>query len=52
MRAALQWIENEPNVTIRCKECIDGFIGSIEKDGSNVFVDWIKNNQIKAVSIS
>lgn len=50
--AALQWLENEPNATLRRKDCIDGFIGSFEKDGSNVFVDWVKTNEIKAVSIS
>lgn len=49
--AALQWLENEPNVTLRCKDCIDGFLGSLEKDGSNVFVNWVKANAIKAVSI-
>lgn len=49
--AALQWLENEANVTLRRKECIDGFLGSFEKDGSNVFVNWVKSNQIKVVSI-
>ncbi|KAF5463119.1 hypothetical protein F2P56_019060 [Juglans regia] len=44
---ALQWLENEPFATLKCKDCIDGFVGSIEKDGSNLFVDWVKNNQIK-----
>ncbi|XP_062100427.1 nicotinamidase 1-like [Humulus lupulus] len=48
---ALQWLENESNVTLRCKDCIDGFLGSIEKDGSNVFIDWVKNNQIKAILV-
>ncbi|KAK8672999.1 hypothetical protein V6N13_111355 [Hibiscus sabdariffa] len=48
---ALQWLENEPNATLRCKDCIDGFLGSIEKDGSNLFVDWVKNNQIKAILV-
>ncbi|KAL5556563.1 hypothetical protein UlMin_038799 [Ulmus minor] len=48
---ALQWIENEPNVTIRRKDCIDGFLGSIEEDGSNLFVDWIKNNQIEKILV-
>lgn len=48
---ALKWLENEPNVTLRRKDCIDGFLGSLEKDGSNVFVDWVKTNEIKAVSI-
>lgn len=45
------WLENEPNATLRRKDCIDGFIGSYEKDGSNVFIDWVKSNQIKQVSI-
>ncbi|GAV70083.1 Isochorismatase domain-containing protein [Cephalotus follicularis] len=48
---ALQWLENEPNATLRRKDCIDGFLGSIEKDGSNVFVDWVKNNDIKALLV-
>ncbi|WCJ18894.1 nicotinamidase 1 [Euphorbia peplus] len=48
---ALQWLENEPNVTIRRKDCFDGYLGSIEDDGSNVFVDWVKNNQIKAILV-
>ncbi|KAJ4714558.1 nicotinamidase 1-like [Melia azedarach] len=43
---ALEWLENETNVTLRRKDCIDGFLGSIEKDGSNAFVNWVKNNQI------
>ncbi|ONI02498.1 hypothetical protein PRUPE_6G202200 [Prunus persica] len=33
---ALQWLENEANVTLRRKDCIDGFLGSVEKDGSNI----------------
>lgn len=49
--AALRWLENEPNVTLRRKDCIDGFLGSFDKDGSNVFVNWVKTNQIKVVSI-
>ncbi|CAN4114833.1 unnamed protein product [Withania somnifera] len=49
---ALQWLENEPNATLRCKDCIDGFLGSLEKDGSNVFVNWLKANATKAVSIT
>lgn len=47
----LQWLENEANAILKRKDCIDGFIGSVEKDGSNVFVDWVKKNQIEAVSI-
>jgi nicotinamidase-related amidase len=48
---ALQWLENEPNATLRRKDCIDGFLGSYEKDGSNVFMDWIKNNDIKVILV-
>ncbi|XP_062011119.1 nicotinamidase 1 [Rosa rugosa] len=47
----LQWLESEPNVTLQCKDCIDGFLGSIEKDGSNVFVNWVKSNQIKTILV-
>ncbi|TKY58716.1 Nicotinamidase 1 [Spatholobus suberectus] len=48
----LLWLENDPNATLRQKECIDGFLGSIEKDGSNVFIDWVKNNQIKQILVA
>ncbi|XP_022763656.1 nicotinamidase 1-like [Durio zibethinus] len=48
---ALRWIENETNVTIRRKDCYDGYLGSMEVDGSNVFVDWVKNNQIKVLLV-
>ncbi|KAK1430295.1 hypothetical protein QVD17_12937 [Tagetes erecta] len=49
---ALQWLEKEPNVTIRRKDCYDGFIGSMEEDGSNVFVDWVKNNNIQTLLVA
>lgn len=48
---ALQWLEREPNVTIRRKDCYDGYIGSMEEDGSNLFIDWVKTNQIKALLV-
>ncbi|KAJ6304728.1 hypothetical protein OIU78_020324 [Salix suchowensis] len=49
---ALQWLENDPNATLRRKDCIDGFLGSIDKhDGSNVFVDWVRNNDIKLLLV-
>jgi len=38
-------------VTIRRKDCFDGFIGSIEPDGSNVFVDWVTSNNIKTMIV-
>ncbi|XP_076906504.1 nicotinamidase 1-like [Bidens hawaiensis] len=48
---ALQWLKNESNVTIRRKDCIDGFLGSFEKDGSNVFVGWVKKHQIETILV-
>ncbi|KAK7363068.1 hypothetical protein VNO77_05197 [Canavalia gladiata] len=48
---ALRWLENETNVTIRRKDCFDGYLGSMEEDGSNVFVDWIKTNKIKTLLV-
>lgn len=48
----LLWLEKEEeNVTIRRKDCIDGIIGSINKDGSNVFVHWLKQNQIQTILV-
>ncbi|KAK1421497.1 hypothetical protein QVD17_23865 [Tagetes erecta] len=49
--SALQWLENEPNATLRRKDCIDGFLGSFEKDGSNVFVEWVKKHQIETIIV-
>ncbi|KAL2957258.1 hypothetical protein AAZX31_18G135300 [Glycine max] len=42
----LLWLENDPNATLRQKECIDGFLGSY------VFIDWMKNNQIKQILVA
>ncbi|KAL5984980.1 hypothetical protein ACLOJK_038817 [Asimina triloba] len=47
---ALKWLEREPNVTIRRKDCMDGFIGSTEKDGSNVFIDWVQSKEVETHS--
>ncbi|XP_028754539.1 nicotinamidase 1-like [Neltuma alba] len=47
----LLWLENEPNATLRCKDCIDGYLGSVEKDGTNVFVKWVENHQIKQILV-
>ncbi|KAL6548086.1 NiCoT heavy metal ion transporter Nic1 [Orobanche hederae] len=48
---SLQWLEKEPIVTLRRKDCIDGFIGSFEQDGSNVFIDWVKANEIHIILV-
>lgn len=48
---ALRWLEKESNVTIRRKDCFDGFIGSIERDGSNVYQEWVASNNIKTMVV-
>ncbi|XP_029118327.1 nicotinamidase 1 [Elaeis guineensis] len=48
---ALKWLERDPNVTIKRKDCFDGFIGSMEKDGTNTFAEWVKTNDIKIVLV-
>ncbi|CAK9178131.1 unnamed protein product [Ilex paraguariensis] len=48
---ALQWLEKEPNVTVRRKDCYDGYLGSIQEDGSNLFVDWVKTNKIQVLLV-
>jgi len=48
--SALKWLESEDCATLRRKDCINGFVGSMENDGSNVFVDWVKEKHIKVVS--
>ncbi|XP_072965724.1 nicotinamidase 1-like isoform X2 [Typha angustifolia] len=48
---ALKWLEEDPNVTIKRKDCFDGFIGSMEKDGSNTFAKWVKANEITSVLV-
>lgn len=48
---ALSWIETKPNVTIRRKDCYDGFVGSIQEDGSNAFIDWVKHNKIQVLLV-
>nr|AAD15566.1 unknown protein [Arabidopsis thaliana] len=48
---ALKWLESEDCATLRRKDCINGFVGSMESDGSNVFVDWVKEKQIKVIVV-
>ncbi|KAL4180209.1 hypothetical protein AMTRI_Chr13g124090 [Amborella trichopoda] len=48
---ALEWLQKDPNVTIKRKDCINAFVGCIEKDGSNSFVDWVKNNGIQVILV-
>uniref|UniRef100_A0A7N0USW8 Isochorismatase-like domain-containing protein n=1 Tax=Kalanchoe fedtschenkoi TaxID=63787 RepID=A0A7N0USW8_KALFE len=49
---ALRWLEREAGVTVRRKDCYDAFIGSMEADGSNVFVEWVKANQVQKLLVA
>jgi hypothetical protein len=47
---ALEWLEtNAACVKVR-KDCINGYIGAIQSDGSNVLVDWIQTNKVEQAS--
>uniref|UniRef100_A0A0C9S550 TSA: Wollemia nobilis Ref_Wollemi_Transcript_13314_1096 transcribed RNA sequence n=1 Tax=Wollemia nobilis TaxID=56998 RepID=A0A0C9S550_9CONI len=48
----LEWLEKDPHAVIKPKDCINGFIGCIQKDGSNAFVDWVKANEIQVVLVT
>ena len=47
----LKWIENEPLATLVRKDCINGFIGAFQSDGSNAIIDWVKEYNIKNVLV-
>lgn len=48
---ALEWLEKDPYATIQRKDCINGFIGCIQKDGSNAFINWVQANGIHVVLV-
>ena len=47
----LKWIEKEPLATLVRKDCINGFIGSFQPDGSNSIIDWVNENRVKNVLV-
>lgn len=47
----LAWLNDEPAATVVRKDVINGFIGSIAKDGSNALVDWINDNRLETVVV-
>ncbi len=42
----LKWLERDPNTYLVRKDCINGFVGSIDRSGNNLFVDWVNENEI------
>ena len=47
----LKWLDKEPKATLVRKDCINGFIGSFQPDGSNAVIDWIKKNNVSNVLV-
>ncbi|CAM6095307.1 unnamed protein product [Calypogeia fissa] len=47
----LTWLESDKNTQLMRKDCINGFIGAFQEDGSNVVVDWIKKHQIESLLV-
>ena len=47
----LKWIENEPLATLVRKDCINGFIGAFQPDGSNAIIDWVKEYNVNNVLV-
>ncbi|MEL7036462.1 MAG: isochorismatase family protein [Cyanobacteria bacterium J06592_8] len=48
----LEWLETHPQVTLIEKDCINGFIGSIDvKTGNNSLIQWINQNQLEALVV-
>lgn len=47
----LAWLEDAPNATLVRKDCINGFIGAIQADGSNRVVDWVNENRLEVLLV-
>ena len=47
----LKWLEEKDNVTLVRKDCINGFIGAFQADGSNAVMDWVQLNSIKKILV-
>jgi len=48
----LKWLEDDPYTTLVEKDCINGFIGSIDvATGNNKLVQWIQQHQLEALVV-
>ena len=47
----LKWLENEPHATLVRKDCINGFVGAIERDGRNRMVDWVNEHRLEQLLV-
>ena len=58
MQAALRWLEDDPDVTILRKDCVNGFVGAIEAvhhgmhgTSRNRVVDWANAHRLKTMLV-
>lgn len=47
----LKWLQQEANATLVRKDCINGFVGAIQEDGSNALVDWVKAKRLERLLV-
>lgn len=47
----LTWLGDDPHATLLRKDCINGFVGAIGKDGRNAVVDWVNANRLARVVV-
>ena len=47
----LAWLDGQQHVTQVRKDCINGFVGAIGKDGRNAVVDWVNAHRLDAIVV-
>ncbi|MBD2577043.1 isochorismatase family protein [Oscillatoria sp. FACHB-1406] len=48
----LKWLETYPLTTLIEKDCINGFIGSIDiNTGNNALIDWVNQHRLEALAV-
>jgi nicotinamidase-related amidase len=52
MDPELAWLLDAPRVSVVRKDCINGFVGAIDRDtGVNAFCEWVKDNDLKTLLV-
>lgn len=47
----LAWLEGRGDTTVMPKDCINGVIGGIRPDGSNIVFDWARDSKLDAIVV-
>jgi len=48
----LAWLPEQPRVVVVRKDCINGFVGAIDRDtGRNAFTEWVKAHQLRTLLV-